>query len=93
VNLNVTYAAKMSCDNCGMFDFYTIPRGKELMSFYNQTYGEPTFNDEFSGIRDGIGNFDSQRKVLNCHNCRMPFLILERWTKDELAEKKQAVTR
>lgn len=79
-----TYSIKLVCVNCGMKDFYQMPFGSEFMGFVN---ADDSDNDErefshihYGGLKEETGTDHDK----SCHNCGLPFLVIDFWDKAEL---------
>lgn len=85
------YDAKLGCGNCGLADFYKIPRGYEFLSYENEEIADLP-DHVYSRIRKGVNDKEQPVEDLDCRNCRMPFLELCGWEKNDLPPPVKAVS-
>lgn len=79
----VRYPAKLGCANCGMADFYELPRGEEFLAYDNEDNTD--IGDHlYSRTRPGINEKEAAERPVNCRNCGMPFLVLVEWNKSDM---------
>lgn len=85
------YDTKLGCNNCGMEDFYKIPRGHEILAYESDNDADEN-DPSYSRIRAGLDDEQGYIKQLDCRNCRLPFLIVLGWEKKDLPALKKPVS-
>ena len=79
MKIRACYTIKLGCNNCGMADFYEMPRGYEFLDFeYDNEYGHQP-----SRLRYGLGEQQRDSRSVVCRNCQMTCLVLVNWDATE----------